>query len=145
MENNVYHNFFNFLTDNEKKEIPIHIRLRFNPECLIDLLIKRANGQLYYKTMLKLNRSKIKTLPNNLYIDGSLELAYSQIEYLPDNLTVYGYLSITSTKIKEFPKNLTFKGGLCDLYIGNTPLADKYTDYEIRKLYPDLKYISRNV
>ena len=81
--------------------------------------------------MILLNRN-ITKLPNDLYVDGVLNLwGCKQLTKLPDKLHVTQSLTILRTSIEELPDNL-YVGG--SLYMANTPLADKYTDEEIREM-----------
>jgi hypothetical protein len=79
---------------------------------------------------LSLFASAIKTLPEGLYVKGSLDVSHTYIESLPDNLYVGGDLYFRHSDIEEIPKNL-YVGG--NLYIGESFLAKKYTDDEIRR------------
>jgi hypothetical protein len=49
-------------------------------------------------------------------------------------LEVGGYLNIEHTKIISLPNNLKVEGGL---YLQDTPLSEKYTEREIRKMIED--------
>ena len=102
---------------------------------------------------LVLTSSPIKVLPRNLTkVGGDLILMYSQIEKLPDNLTVNGRLDLDScknlqslpnglkvkydldlrdTNITSLPSDLEVNG---DLILYRTPIADMYTEEQIRKM-----------
>ena len=109
---------------------------------------------LYVGGDLRLDDTNIKKLPDNLYIDGYLELTNcKQLTKLPDNLRIIGgflalencekviklpdnlyvgeTLIIIGTSIEEIPDNLYVGGGI---YIYDTPLANKYTNKQIREI-----------
>ena len=101
---------------------------------------------------LDLSNTKITSLPNGLKVGGHLNLSYSKIESLPDGLEVGGFLDLWGCKrLKSLPDGLKVGGSLIltvtpiaslpdglevgmDLYLENTPIADKYTEKEIREL-----------
>jgi hypothetical protein len=74
--------------------------------------------------------SEINSLPEGLYVKDSFNLSHTNIESLPDNLYVGDDLYFIHSDIEEIPKNL-YVGG--NLYIGESFLAKKYTDEEIRR------------
>ena len=107
---------------------------------------------------LDLRGSPIRFLPKNLTrVGGNLNLFYSQIEKLPDNLIVNGKLDLEFCKnIESLPNGLKVKGSLdirktnitflpSDLEVGGilllyrTPMADMYTEEQIRKMVPNVK------
>ena len=55
----------------------------------------------------------------------------TQLKKLPDNLHVGYHLYLNAVDITELPNNL-YVGG--NLFINMTPLADKYTDEEIKDI-----------
>ena len=145
---------FNFLEENEGKEIPESLlnsikQLKFIEELekhpdgiqykhngnleLINAPITKLPNDLYVgDSLVLINCKQFKKLPDNLYVGRSLNLYYcKQITKLPDNLYVGITLSIDNTSISELPNNLYV--GL-NLYIGNTPLADNYTDEQIYEM-----------
>ena len=128
------------------------------------VLIRRINDKIqeYIKNGseggLMLVGSLIRFLPKNLTkVGGSLNLFYSQIEKLPDNLMVNGYLDLEFCKnIESLPNGLKVKGSLdlrdtnitslpSDLEVSNglvlyrTPMADMYTEKQIREMVPGVK------
>ena len=113
MEKETIENIFTFLKTRERKEIPQEWINFKKKDKLIKELEDHPNGIQYrYEGNLNLSYSNITKLPNDLYVSGELDLrGCKQLEKLPNNL----YVGI-------------------DLYIGNTPLADKYTDEEIIKI-----------
>ena len=75
---------------------------------------------------------QLTKLPNYLYVGGYLALnGCKQLTKLPDDLHVTDSLIMIGTNISEVPNNL-YVGG--NFSIANTPLAEKYTDEEIRKI-----------
>ena len=128
------------------------------------VLIRRTNDKIqeYIRNGsegdLYLRRSPIQFLPRNLTkVGGSLILTYSQIEKLPDNLRVNGYLDLDSCKnLESLPNGLKVKGDLdlrdanitslpSDLEVDNglvlfrTPIANRYTKEQIRKMVPGVE------
>ncbi len=153
MERRTIENILNFLKEKEGQKIPyewVDSKEKFK---LIEELENYPDGTQYrYNDHLYLWGIQIKKLPNNLHVSGFLDLSYSNIPKLPDKLYVRGYFNLDGCKqITELPNNLQVGGDLVlhgtnitelpnnlyvgiDLYIGNTPLADKYTDEEIIKI-----------
>jgi hypothetical protein len=101
---------------------------------------------------LDLFKTNIKELPPNLrWVDGFLDLYDTPIQSLPNNLTVkeklrlsfcknikrlpnglkVGELVLSNTNIDELPSDLQIEG---DLEIQNTPIAEKYTNEEVRAM-----------
>jgi hypothetical protein len=76
------------------------------------------------------------TYPDDLTVTGNLRFANILITLLPNNLTVGDDLNVNNTKISSLPKNLKVGG---NFIIYNTPLAEKYTEKEIRKMAPGVK------
>jgi hypothetical protein len=73
---------------------------------------------------------KLLKIPNNLQIKGWANLA-EEIRELPDNLRANDYLSIIDCKkIGNIPNNLN----VGHFFIRGTPLAEKYTDEEIKEI-----------
>jgi hypothetical protein len=74
----------------------------------------------------------LKKLPDILYVGGELTVRRCrQLTKLPDNLYVDGYLDLDNSGITNIPDDLYVEA---DMYIYGTPLADNYTDEEIRKV-----------
>jgi len=143
----------NFLKEKEDMEIPKKFFDSIGELKLIEELENHPDGTQYrYNGGLDLSYSKIKKLPNDLYVGGNLDLTNcKELTKLPDKIHVDGYFSIRDTNIEELPDNLYVDGGLDlvetnikelpdKLYVGgqlwiyNTPLVEKYTDEEIRKI-----------
>ena len=130
------------------------------------VLIRRTNDKIqeYIRNGsegdLYLEDSPIRFLPKNLTkVGGKLNLMRSQIEKLPDNLTVNGTLDLDSCEnLKSLPNGLKVKYNLDlrytnitslpsdlevevegDLYLYRTPIADIYTEEQIRKMVPSVK------
>jgi hypothetical protein len=153
MNRQTIENILNFLKEKEGQKIPyewVDSKEKFK---LIEELENYPDGTQYrYNDHLYLWGIQIKKLPNNLHVSGFLDLSYSNIPKLPDKLYVRGYFNLDGCKqITELPNNLQVGGDLVlhgtnitelpnnlyvgiDLYIGNTPLADEYTDEEIIKI-----------
>ena len=126
MKTETIEKIFKVLEKKEGKEIPLNWNLIERLETHPDGIQYKHNGNL-----ILLNR-KITKLPNDLYVDGVLNLwGCKQLTKLPDNLHLTQSLAILGTSIEELPDNL-YVGG--SLYMTNTPLADKYTDEEIREM-----------
>jgi len=128
------------------------------------VLIRRTNDKIqeYIKNGsegdLNLSNSPIQFLPKNLTkVGGDLNLMHSQIEKLPDNFTVNGtldlercenlkslpnglkvgfHLDLRDTNLIFLPSDLEVEG---DLYLYQTPIADIYTEEQIREMVPSVK------
>ena len=128
------------------------------------VLIRRTNDKIQeyirngFKGDLDLRNSPIQFLPRNLTkVGGSLILMYSQIEKLPDNFTVNGdlwldgcknlqslpnglkvkgFLDLQDTNITSLPSDLKVEG---DLVLFRTPIANRYTKEQIRKMVPGVE------
>jgi hypothetical protein len=86
---------------------------------------------------LNLRNTPITSLPINLtHVGGYLDLSYTPITSLPDNLKVGGHLYLSYTKITSLPDNLRVGG---DLDLSYTPLSKKYTDDQLKQLFPNIK------
>jgi hypothetical protein len=99
---------------------------------LTNLNITKLPYKLHVEEYLDLDYCvELTKLSSVLYVGGTLNLNDCvKIKELLDNLYVGGVLGIVSTQIEDFPNNL-FVGK--DINIANTPLAEKYTDEEIRR------------
>ena len=133
MERQTIENILNFLEEKEGKELP---KKWFESIKLLKLVQKLENipdgVQYTHNGNLNLISSTIKKLPDNLYVGNSLGLIdCTQLKKLPDNLHVGYHLYLNAVDITELPNNL-YVGG--NLFINLTPLADKYTDEEIRDI-----------
>jgi hypothetical protein len=110
--------------------------------------LKKVGGSL------KLNYSKIESLPDNLQVNGDLELIDTLIKSLPSNLQVKDNLYLIGTPIESLPNNLQVEGDLYlgdtqiktlpsnlqvggNLYLKFTPIAEKYSKDEIRQMIED--------
>jgi hypothetical protein len=134
MNRQTIENILNFLNTNEDKELPNKWFDSIEKLKLIHELETHADGTQYrYNGNLDLNDSTIRKLPNDLYVDKALILENcKQLTKLPNNLYVGGYLDLTNCEhITELPNGLYVRR---TLFIYNTPLANKYTDEEIRKI-----------
>jgi len=140
---NIY-NLFKFLEDKKGKPIPFEVKLIHAPETLTkedlnvegDLNLKNTKisslpDNLKVEGSLYLYNTPISSLPDNLKVEGSLNLRNTKISSLPDNLKVGGYLDLEYTQISSLPENLKVGG---DLYLIGTPLAEKYSEEQIKKM-----------
>jgi hypothetical protein len=128
---------FNFLKNNEGKEIPQTVLDFIAKEKLIQELENHPDGVQYkHNGNLNLINSKIKKLPNDLYVTGSLNLENcKQLTKLPDNLYVGDNLLIAEINIAKFSNDLYVGGNLQLVRLDITKLPN---DLHIRgsfKLY----------
>ena len=154
MKTETIENIFNFIQNNEGKEIPERLLYSIKQLKFIEELENHPDSSQYrYEGNLNLSYSNITKLPNDLYVVGWLNLGFckqltklpdnlyvrtviylkgcTQLTKLPDNLYLGGNLYLEQTNIEEIPTNL-YVGG--DLYINNTPLERKYTNKQIREI-----------
>ena len=132
---NIY-NLFKFLEKKKGTKTPIEVKFAYAPDELTD-------EDLNVEGYLNLSHTKITSLPDNLEVGGDLGLAVTKITSLPDNLQVGGNLMLNHLKISSIPNNL--KVGR-SLFLDNTPLAEKYTKEEIRKIIEDKGgYVKRDI
>ena len=74
---------------------------------------------------------------------GDLRLPDTKITSLPDNFKVGGSLILSDTKITSLPDNLEVGE---NLNLINTPLSEKYTKEEIKKMIEDKGgYVKRKI
>ena len=123
MPTNIY-NLFKFLEKKKGTKTPLKVKLVYAPEEITDEDLN-VEGYLY------LSNTKITSLPDGLQVGGGLDLINTKITSLPDNLSVGGYLNLAYNKLTSLPDNLKVGGAL---YLRETPLAEKYTKEEIRKM-----------
>ena len=114
---------FEFLQENENNNPPFKWKL-INNEPL-------TKEELDVEGSLDLSYSKITQLPKGLKVNGGLYLENTNIKSLPEGLIVRFSLSLSYTKIESLPKGLKVFG---ILRIWDTPIAQKYTDEEIREM-----------
>ena len=134
MEKETIENIFNFLKEKEGKEIPeAWLDSREQLKLIKELETHPDGIQYKHNGNLDLNDSTIRKLPNDLYVDKALILENcKQLTKLPNNLYVGGYLDLEGCEqLTKLPDDL-FVGR--NLFIYNTPLANKYTDEEIRDI-----------
>ena len=144
----------NFIRLKEDKEIPQKWYANLPKLNLIKNLENHPDGVQYkYGGDLDLSGSSIKKLPNQFYIMGDLDLSgCEELKFLPFDLYVRGLLDLFNTNIKKLPDDLYVGSNLLldgctelteipnNLYVGGniylreTPLANKYTIEEIRKI-----------
>jgi len=101
------YNLFKFLEKKKGTKTPLKVKFIYAPNELTD-------EDLNVEEYLDLSDTKITSLPNNLKAGGGLDLSDTKITSLPDNLEV-----------------------VRSLFLENTPLAEKYTKEEIRKMIED--------
>jgi len=89
-----------------------------------------------YLGNLNLIETSIKTLPENLHVTGDLMLQGTPLDTLPHGLKVGGYLLLFRNNITSLPPDLEVGKGIS---LTQTPLAEKYTREEIRKMCPGIK------
>jgi hypothetical protein len=147
--------WFDFKFIDELENHPDDIKYRYEGDLeLSHTNITKLPNDLYVDGNLHLfNCKQLTELPIKLYVRGYLMLfGCEQLTKLPDNLYVDGYLNLINSKIKKLPNDLYVTGSLdlwrCkqltklpnNLYVGgdfnvaDTPLAEKYTDEEIREM-----------
>lgn len=153
MERETIKNILIFLKNKEGKELPqkwftsmpIHELINYLEsypddemcEYNRDLNLSRKNitklpKVLHVNGFLYLSESSIIELPNELYVIGELNLVgCKQIRELPNTLYVRDSLMLNHSNVKELPEGLKVGG---NLHIYNTPLAEKYTNEEIREM-----------
>ena len=140
---NIY-NLFKFLEKKRGTKTPPELKLIYAPDELTDkdldvkgpldlrdTQITSLPDNLKVGDDLILSNTPIITLPNNLQVGFNLYLENTQITSLPDNLKVEGTLNLSNTKITSLPDNLKVGDFLILL---KTPLAEKHTEEEIRKM-----------
>ncbi len=133
MERNTIEKILNFLKEKEGMELPESWFDSIEKLKLIEKLKNHPDG-IQYKHVgaLDLDRTNIRELPKYLHVTSYLSLNNcNQITELPDNLHVGQSLIMIGTSIEELPDKL-YVGR--NLIIGNTPLANKYTDEEIYEI-----------
>jgi hypothetical protein len=144
--------FFKFLEDKEGKSVPLRLKLLdpqtwgkptkedLNVKGDLDLSgtnIKELPQGLKVGEDLNLYGCKsLKKLPQGLKVDGVLNLYHcTSLKELPEGLEVdYGLYLSYCTSLKELPQGLKVDG---DLDLRYTPIAEKYTKEEIRKMIED--------
>ena len=112
--------------ETENRDLIVPYRLEDRPERYKRIIYKKI--QDYIK-----NGSK-----------GALDLYETPIDSLPSNLkTVGGWLDLSYSKISSLPSGFTVGD---DLYLSNTPISEKYTKEQIRKMIEDTGgYVKGNI
>jgi hypothetical protein len=121
--------FFDFLEKKEGRKKPFEYKLIHEPDNL-------TPEELDVEGDLDLDGSKITSLPQGLKVEGDLDLEDTPITSLPEGLKVGGSLFLRDTLITSLPQGLQV-GGSLNLYY--TPLSEKYTKEEIRKMCPGVR------
>ena len=144
--------FFKFLQDKEGKPVPLKLKF-LDPQTWG----KPTNKDLNVEGRLDLRRTDIKELPQGLKVGGQLVLeGCTSLEKLPQDLKVGRGLDLENcTSLKELPKGLKVDRSLdlagctsleklpqglkvgVDLYLTKTPIAQKYSKEQIRKMIED--------
>lgn len=115
---------FRFLEDKEQRKKPLRFKLLDNEQLTKEDLNVKGN--------LFLGGTNIAQLPEGLEVAYSLGLELCvNLNSLPKGLKVGGFLDLEASKVSSLPEGLEVG---TDLYIQNTPLAEKYTDEEIREM-----------
>jgi hypothetical protein len=99
---------------------------------LNDTKIETLGNLKYVGGWLDLRRTDIKTLGNLNYVGGGLNLTFSYVKTLGNLEYVGGMLDLFSNKDLQSLGNLEYVGGYLDLH--DTPLSEKYTEDDIRKM-----------
>ena len=134
MERETIKNILDFLNTKENKKLP---NKWLNSIAKLKLIKELENHpddiQYKYEGFLLLSKTNITKLPNGLRVEyGYLDLAdCKQLTELPNNLYVEYSLFLDKTNIEKLPNNLYVGGSLS---IKNTPLANNYTNQEIRDI-----------
>lgn len=119
MEPNLYE-FFRFLEREEKREIPLPIKI-LNQETSL------TAEDLHVKGDIEIPKSVANRLPDNLIIDGSMSFSYDCIDLplitLPRNLYVRDTLNITNLNVYELPPDIWAYELVCP----GTPIAERHS------------------
>ena len=106
------------------KELPPGLVIRGNLDLSLTDGLYEIPSDIDLGGGLNLHHSEIKKLPDNLTVGGSLDVSKcKQLIELPNNLEVYEDLILTGSSIGKIGKGL--KVGM-NLYVGDSPLADKF-------------------
>ena len=138
MNSETIENILNFLETKDGKEKP---EKWYQTKNQLDLVMTFKNrpddtqythyGDLFFN-IPRLVKSSITKLPKDLYVTRSFFLNNIQQPLeLPDKLYVGKDFYMYRSNVSELPKYLYVVG---DFNIKSTPLAEKYTDEEIRKI-----------
>ena len=99
---------------------------------VLNFMNRYPNKKFYYPGDLDFTGSKIKTLGNLVRVEGDLNLIDTDIETLGKLEYVDGNLDLSSCENLQSLGNLEYVGGGLDL--SGTPLSEKYTKKQIRKM-----------
>ena len=121
--------YLNLNNCKQLKELPTNLRVDGHL-WLEDTDITKLPDDLYVAGLLNVRNSKLIETPFHLYVVSTLILSYNKELIKISDKTHVGYdLDLRGCiKLRELPNDL-FVGH--DLYIQETPLAEKYTDDEI--------------
>ena len=123
---------FQFIKEKEGYEIPFKQKLIYGYPFTEEELKVGGDIDLSEYDRNRFN-SKVTFLPDGLSVDGYLSLFNCvNFKLLPDGLVVGSDLNLWNcASLTSLPKGLTVGG---DLYLVNTPIANEYTEKEIRKI-----------
>ena len=127
---NIY-NLFKFIENKYPQyRAPIKFKLVNN--------IPLTKEDLNVKGHLDLSKSDITTLPDGLKVSGHLYLdGCKRLTSLPIGLEVGWSLRLNNcTSLESLPSDLEVYG---NFFLINTPISEKYTEEQIRKMCPGIK------
>jgi len=91
--------------------------------------LKTINNLKYCGESMLLDDTQIEYLPEGLHVEDVLDVSDTPLKKLPNNLKAK-VVGIENTWVEEFPENLDVDV----LYIGSTPLYEKYSVEELRRM-----------
>ena len=142
------YNFFKFLEDKRGEKMPLQLKLVYDPKGITkeDLNVKQhleiegrkfnikeLPNNLKIEGALIIHKTKIKKLPDDIEVGFGVYASYSELEYLPNNLHTEDVIC-NHSKLQDIPYNLRIDR---TFNVANTPLTEKYSKEEIRKLIED--------
>jgi hypothetical protein len=147
------YNLFKFIEDKKSQyKVPFKAKVIYDPNSLTkeDLNVKGnlnlsitsiyslPNGLKVEGNLYLINCPNLQSLPNGLEVGGNLDLGNCpSLQSLPNGLEVGGNLDLRyCTSLQSLPNDLKVEG---DLYLGSTPLSEKYTEKEIKAMVPGVK------
>lgn len=134
MKRETLKNILDFLKEKENKKLPQGWFDYLKKLKLIQEFETHPDDIQYrYEGNLVLSSSIVKKLPNDLYVNGYFDLTdCKKIRNLPDKLYVKSSLYLEGCKeLINLPDKLHVGR---NLLIGDTPLADRYSDEEIKDI-----------
>ena len=109
MEKETIKKIFDFLEENDNRNIPFMWKLKNNEPFTEDDLI--VNGDLDLRP-ISINYIDIESLPEGLKVSGRLDLMGSDMQFLPKGLKVGGDLDLSYSRINSLPEGLKVGGSL---------------------------------